>query len=752
MKKKIISILSAAAIMLGSFTPVLADTESNILSLLNGLKIMQGDGNGNYRLDDSVSRAEFTKVVVAASSAKDMVAAGLKISPFSDVKYTDWFAPYVQAAVTNGLCEGYMDGTFKPNDTVSYEEAITMLLRALGYSEDDFGVSWPFGQVGMAQNLEMTDDVNSAIGQDLTRRQVARLVYNTLNTKQKTSGSKLIDIFDCKVSEGVTIIASHNQDSSLNTDKINTTIGILEIDDNFDFNWVGKKGDIIVKNDDDVVSFMPDDGEVSTAGLDRYVIYSLLPNVVVGYKDGAFRQIDIKDSTTCYKGTLQTTYASVKGDMEMGDILYVKMDGSAVDYVSYAKGVIEGPVKVLSSEWINQFETDANTQIMRDGNKTTASGILTNDIVYFSKELNMVLAYTDKITGIYESAYPTKDAPTSVKISGKEYTVESVEAFNALSSSGTIKIGDTITILLGKTGEIAGVVNANDNASTTAVGYVTGSGSKTYTNDLGQEYSSYYVTMVGTDGVTSEYQLSTDGSRYVGYVCKFTFQDNQVKIQKTNSTAGVFGRVSKNNLKLGDSKVSENIRIIDTIVSNVLYTSTTYKRIYLQRLDGMTINASNVLYYEKNSAGEITDLILKNVTGDAYKFGIVTNKVSTNSEATTPESYVIEIDGIKYNYSSGIKGIAKGTPIMAIMEDSEIKSFEQLKLFPSKVSKLTHTEAVVNNMSYTLSDSVLVYKIDKSFNVTRMTLDDAINGNYNLSAYSDKSASEGGRVRVIVAK
>ena len=655
---------------------------------------------------------------------------------------------YVQAAVTNGLCEGYMDGTFKPNDTVSYEEAITMLLRALGYSEDDFGVSWPFGQVGMAQNLEMTDDVNSAIGQDLTRRQVARLVYNTLNTKQKTSGSKLIDIFDCKVSEGVTIIASHNQDSSLNTDKINTTIGILEIDDNFDFNWVGKKGDIIVKNDDDVVSFMPDDGEVSTAGLDRYVIYSLLPNVVVGYKDGAFRQIDIKDSTTCYKGTLQTTYASVKGDMEMGDILYVKMDGSAVDYVSYAKGVMEGPVKVLSSEWINQFETDANTQIMRDGNKTTASGILTNDIVYFSKELNMVLAYTDKITGIYESAYPTKDAPTSVKISGKEYTVESVEAFNALSSSGTIKIGDTVTILLGKTGEIAGVVNANDNASTTAVGYVTGSGSKTYTNDLGQEYSSYYVTMVGTDGVTSEYKVKYDPSAYFGSVCRITFKDGATSINSmTASSGGVSGLASATEMKIGTAKVSDSVKIIDTFVDKTNDMSS-YKRIYMQRLDGLSIPSSKIIYCVKNSAGEITDLILNDVTGDAYGYGIVISKFVRNNSAA---SFVLNVNGSEYSYS-GLIEIVQRTPIKAYVKSDG--SIEAIKALDSKgsISKLTHTEAVVNNMSYTLSDSVLVYKIDKSFNVTRMTLDDAINGNYNLSAYSDKSASEGGRVRVIVAK
>ncbi len=91
----------------------------------------------------------------------------------------------------------------------------------------------------------------------------------------------------------------------------------------------------------------------------------------------------------------------------------------------------------------------------------------------------MVLAYTDKVTGVYEKASPTKDSPTSVTISGKEYSVESVDAFNALSSSGTFKYGDTVTLLLGRNGEAAGVVGGSESTSShTTVGFVTETGKK----------------------------------------------------------------------------------------------------------------------------------------------------------------------------------------------------------------------------------------------------------------------------------
>ena len=598
MKKIFVSVLITVAAMLSALSVFAEwDTTENILSLLNGLKIMEGDGSGNYRLDDYVSRAEFAKLVVSASSAKDTVATGLKISPYKDVKYTDWFAPYVHAAVNGGLCEGYIDGTFHPNDNVTYEEAVTMVLRALGYTDEDFGVSWPYGQIGMAQNLEITKQVNSSIGEPLTRGQVARMLYNALDTKQKNNSNKLIAIFDCQIIEGATVIASHNEDSSLGTDKIYTTVGILDTNDNFNPDYVGRQGDLVVKNGDDFVSFTPRDQTVEeytvtnvigkdlildnqmyninenttayyksqamtydtiaskantgdkvrlikgsggsldcvvlvknnsssgdTSSLDRYVIYSLLQDAVVCYKDGVFKQIDVKDTTTCYRDTMQSTYASVKSDMEMGDILYVKMDGNSVDYVSYEKGVMEGPVKVGTSSWESQFATNALTQYMRDGNKVSASSILTNDIVYFCKDLNMVLAYTDKVTGIYESASPTKDAPESIKLSGKEYKIESVSAFNALSSSGSLKIGDTITVLLGRTGEIAGVITASENtAGTSTVGYITSTGTKTFTDNLGKEYTGYYARLVSTDGVESEYETKNKSDNPKFFITKILY-------------------------------------------------------------------------------------------------------------------------------------------------------------------------------------------------------------------------------------
>ena len=186
--KRILSLLIITLLLTfsASAAPIYTD---NVSAMLSELKIMQGDPDGNMRYDDLVSRAECTKIAVAASSYRDSVATGSKTSPFSDVTYKHWASPYITAGIKNGLCKGYLDATFRPDNTVLYEEAATMFLRILGYTDTDFAASWPNGQVGIAKNIGILDNINKSIGDALSRRDIATMVYNTLNAKQK--GEKL---------------------------------------------------------------------------------------------------------------------------------------------------------------------------------------------------------------------------------------------------------------------------------------------------------------------------------------------------------------------------------------------------------------------------------------------------------------------------------------------------------------------------------------------------------------------------------
>jgi hypothetical protein len=95
----------------------------------------------------------------------------------------------------------------------------------------------------------------------------------------------------------------------------------------------------------------------------------------------------------------------------------------------------------------------------------------------------MVMAYSKKVTGIYEKATPNRDMPSSVTVSGVSYDLEGINAFNALSSVGNLSYGDTVTLLIGKEGAVADAMKAGDvTVNTAIVGYLMSTGQKTYTD------------------------------------------------------------------------------------------------------------------------------------------------------------------------------------------------------------------------------------------------------------------------------
>lgn len=87
-------------------------------------------GNGELFLpDNDISRAEFVVAVVRALGAE--VRNGN--SSFSDIKKDSFYAPYIACAKELGIVSGYDDGTFRPKNSLTREEAVIVLSRAFGF-------------------------------------------------------------------------------------------------------------------------------------------------------------------------------------------------------------------------------------------------------------------------------------------------------------------------------------------------------------------------------------------------------------------------------------------------------------------------------------------------------------------------------------------------------------------------------------------------------------------------------------------
>lgn len=169
----------------------------------------------------------------------------------------------------------------------------------------------------------------------------------------------------------------------------------------------------------------------------------------------------------------------------------------------------------------------------RNDGESTLSAITQNDVVYYLEKTKTVWAYHNQVTGLYESAEPNRSNPTSVVVSGVSYSFESSAAAYAMSTTGTFKIGDTVTLLLGRNNTVAAVIDPTS-AGTNTYGIVLATGIDSYTDAQGKPYTAPYVKILGVDGVTYQYQTDKSGYYKEGDLVKVAFESGVAKLSRLN--------------------------------------------------------------------------------------------------------------------------------------------------------------------------------------------------------------------------
>ena len=188
--KRIISILCAISVI-SSVLTVSAKTNSYAdlntdyecyqpVMRLSDLGIIDGYEDSTYRPWNNVTRAEFCKIVVAmmdkTTEAKSISAS----SAFDDVNKVKWCIPYVNYLTSNNIIKGYADATFKPNNIITYAEAVTILCRILGYNEENVGYSWPTNYINKAEDLKIAENMEFVANDSVTRAAMAIMVDNVM--------------------------------------------------------------------------------------------------------------------------------------------------------------------------------------------------------------------------------------------------------------------------------------------------------------------------------------------------------------------------------------------------------------------------------------------------------------------------------------------------------------------------------------------------------------------------------------------
>lgn len=192
--KKVLSFVLVLTLVLGSFSMVFAaDTRTgsqltDIAENANAdaiiancdLGIITGYTDGSFKPAQSVTRAEFAAMITRMLGVPDSALAGYSKTSFVDMGGYGWANSYIGFCEAKGIINGYGDGTFGPGRTVTVNEAITMVLRAIGYTSNSSELvgTWPSNYVTLGKRLGLYDDV--ATTTTIDRANAAQVIYNAL--------------------------------------------------------------------------------------------------------------------------------------------------------------------------------------------------------------------------------------------------------------------------------------------------------------------------------------------------------------------------------------------------------------------------------------------------------------------------------------------------------------------------------------------------------------------------------------------
>ncbi len=669
MKNKLLSLGVTAALMAGMLvvptSAVIADDNDLALATLQSMGVVD---TSSLDLSSGLTRAQLADMLIEITDNTSLLATAATRSPFSDVSPSHWASSQINLAYQLGYLNGNGDGTFAPDRVVTLGEAVTTVLRVLGYSSADIGYAWPSDYISAAQSKGLLDGIDTT---------ASTFTYG----------------------DGVTLFAAMlKAETSSGSDYLNG-LGASSVDDV-----------LILSNDEN-------------NGVNDDLLYVLTSSGFAYYQQAIEMPYDLVSSC---RGTL---LLNTKGEacgfipndetrrtIELSDVdsSGVYNEYNALTMVSSSATMAIDDTKTTFGSSYYELEKYSHV-ILCYGNLGT---------------VELVIPQTDSstagyvVTGYFENASPNPSQPETVQVLGATFDVDS----DAASSFASIAYGDKICMTLDESGDVVSVCAYSSMVEDTMVGIIDGD------------------EIVLTCGVTisGDITASVDNGRMVRVTP--TGVDKMSAYAVSSSVAGNFNVSSKT---LGLYSLADDVLIYECVGSS------TVEKISLSALDTDTIDGDNVQYYHLDADGKVDIILLDNVTGDLYSYGIiVSSKISSGSSNLSTSNSAIAIqngDGTTsaainstlYPYEDEVAG-------MVLTADGDVAD---AFLLPSAGTASRDAfsgsdSVVINGVRYDIADDLQVYSDSTD---SWITLESAKTFNTTFECYYDKSPDEGGKIRVIFA-
>jgi len=725
------SLAAPALAVAAPFPDVYDETTRFETDILRLLGVVGGDQRGYFNPHNYLTRAEFCKmaVVIMGKGTDEPLYRNRTI--FSDVKGSHWARGYINLAVSEDvrIIQGNGDGTFRPDDEITYAQAVTILLRILEYSDADAGMLWPQGYISLANSTGLSDGLYGiALEKPITRAQAAKLFCNMLRTKTKSGAA-----YPGKLGNTVSNAAILELDvlAPDGSRVVKTSAGDYKIKNEVPESLLGKKGTIILDSNSYLLGFVPTAQSFNTVTVASVYADSLtdlsgrryeIPSTAKTYIPSKATDTYGKLWRDITPGTQVTLYYDQKGTVEE---VYIKSSSSDVAVVA------KNPV--VGNPFYSLLGGDTEYTIIKNGTPATLADIRQYDVATYDKAARILRVSDFRITGCYEKAEPNQEAPTEIKVLGQTFKVLP----SAVSDVSSFKVGQTVTFLFTADNKVAGAVSPST-LQNTAIGVVTQASGSSATVELLNG-----LVVSGNPGLTN-----FDAANYVGeLVTVSSYRTGQITLVPLKSSVTHY-TLDLVNRTMGGIPLSAGINVFERVGKSKL------AQISIDELTQKTISASKILYAARDYSGKIGTLILNDVTGDMYTYGVLTseeNDVYGNRRVTVKNGGTAPtlITGMPFKSGSkgGIVADASGEKAAGIVELIEIRNVSR-NAFRTEGDKVL---ASLPDMEIPVAKNVVCYnKTTGSLIGSGLSALDAARAySDTLTLYYDREPEEGGKVRFV---
>ncbi|HEY9059798.1 MAG TPA: S-layer homology domain-containing protein [Pseudobacteroides sp.] len=715
----ILIFMATSTVAFAEFSDVKSDASYyDAISRLSVFGIMNGDNFNKFNPDSMLTREQFAKIIVVTAGLGDDANSLKGSTVFPDIPNNSWASGYINVALSKGFITGMPDGKFHPYDKVTFAQTCTVLVRVLGYTDQDLKGFWPDNYIEKAKVIGLTSGVKLQAMDAMPRWAAAVMINSMLSASiKKTNPQETEKIFSESIDfyKSYIVLANSKTMERLASNQIMTDKGVFYLDVKVKEPELGSKYEFYIK-DDKITSVFNK--------LNKLINYTVesASDTKITYKDkeGRSNSLVLPDKTTYYYNGTKQTYDNLKNLLQTNTSI-IFAENSSQDGYEYA--LIFDPVYSkpeigskldISKKKIGSIAYDDNLPIIRNSQIIKAASIEKYDVCYKISDIwggnSYILVVDSKVSGKLKGFLPTKVTAKQIQIDTKTYEFGKDMDIGKVRNTSRYNIDDDVIALIGYEGKVVDVIYPYEDSVNYALVL-------NYSDATAGD--SRTIKLLLPNNTTASYKTKDAFSGLKGTLISYNkIDDEYISVSAIEYTSFKDYTINKDDRLIDSYLVTDDVKIYN-IMSNNDGSDTQVNILNWSDIPYGNIPAGKIIHINKSGEfGDINIIVASDLLDQKYKLGVV-SKISGGR-------YSIMVDGREYSYNGPVTNAQIGSTTIVSMSGGidAVLGITYSYNKSTKIQAYDMKRIKINDKVYRFRNDMVIYKKGIDGGITVIGKDD----------------------------